>query len=52
MPPTVNPDTLAKFVLAILHGMAVQAKAGFSRSVAGCGGTGALGISGWQVNWA
>jgi AcrR family transcriptional regulator len=30
LPPTANPDTLAKFVLAILHGMAVQAKAGFS----------------------
>lgn len=30
LPATANPDTLAKFVLAILHGMAVQAKAGFS----------------------
>ncbi len=30
LPPTANPDTLAKFVLAILHGMAVQVKAGFS----------------------
>ncbi|MGI2031266.1 TetR/AcrR family transcriptional regulator [Rhizobium panacihumi] len=30
LPVTANPDTLAKFLLAILHGMAVQAKAGFS----------------------
>ncbi|WP_088342574.1 MULTISPECIES: TetR/AcrR family transcriptional regulator [Rhodomicrobium] len=31
LPETANPDTLAAFVLAITHGMAVQAKAGFSR---------------------
>ncbi|MGA1835103.1 TetR/AcrR family transcriptional regulator [Rhizobium wenxiniae] len=30
LPATANSDTLAKFLLAILHGMAVQAKAGFS----------------------
>jgi AcrR family transcriptional regulator len=28
---TAKPDALAAFVLAVLHGMAVQAKAGFSR---------------------
>jgi AcrR family transcriptional regulator len=31
LPATVNPDALAAFVLAVSHGMAVQAKAGFSR---------------------
>lgn len=32
LPDTAKPDVLAAFVMAMLHGMAVQAKAGFSRS--------------------
>lgn len=31
LPETAKPDALAAFVTAVLHGMAVQAKAGFSR---------------------
>ena len=31
LPQTASPDALAIFVLAVLHGIAVQAKAGFSR---------------------
>lgn len=31
LPETANPDALAAFVMAVSHGMAVQAKAGFSR---------------------
>jgi AcrR family transcriptional regulator len=31
LPETANPDALAAYVLAVSHGMAVQAKAGFSR---------------------
>ena len=31
LPETAQPATLAAFVMAVLHGMAVQAKAGFSR---------------------
>ncbi|ABI75532.1 transcriptional regulator, TetR family [Hyphomonas neptunium ATCC 15444] len=31
LPETSNPEALAAFVMAVLHGMAVQAKAGFSR---------------------
>jgi AcrR family transcriptional regulator len=31
LPETAKPDALAAFVLAVLHGIAVQAKAGFSR---------------------
>lgn len=31
LPETARPDALAGFVMAVLHGMAVQAKAGFSR---------------------
>lgn len=31
LPKTAKPDVLAAFVMAVLHGMAVQAKAGFSR---------------------
>lgn len=31
--PSANPAVLAAFVLAIMHGMAVQAKAGFSRAM-------------------
>jgi AcrR family transcriptional regulator len=30
---TAEPDVLAAFVMAVLHGVAVQAKAGFSRTV-------------------
>lgn len=33
LPKTANPAALAAFVLAVMHGMAVQAKAGFSREV-------------------
>lgn len=33
LPETAKPDALAAFVMAILHGMAVQAKAGFSREM-------------------
>lgn len=31
LPESSNPEALAAFVMAVLHGMAVQAKAGFSR---------------------
>lgn len=31
LPVTVKPDALAAYLMAVLHGMAVQAKAGFSR---------------------
>lgn len=31
LPETAKPEALAAFVMAVLHGMAVQAKAGFSR---------------------
>jgi|SRR5690554_566735 len=31
LPDDANPDALAAFIMAILHGMSVQAKAGFSR---------------------
>jgi AcrR family transcriptional regulator len=31
LPETAKPDALAAFVLAVIHGIAVQAKAGFSR---------------------
>jgi AcrR family transcriptional regulator len=31
LPSTAKPETLAAFLMAVLHGMAVQAKAGFSR---------------------
>lgn len=33
LPETARPDALAAFVLAVTHGMAVQAKAGFSREM-------------------
>jgi AcrR family transcriptional regulator len=33
LPASVNPDVLAAFLLAVTHGMAVQAKAGFSRKM-------------------
>jgi AcrR family transcriptional regulator len=33
LPPSARPDTLAAFILAVSHGMAVQAKAGFSRDM-------------------
>ena len=32
LPETASPDALAAFLMAVLHGMAVQAKAGFSRA--------------------
>jgi hypothetical protein len=31
LPETAKPDALAAFLMAVLHGMAVQAKAGFDR---------------------
>jgi len=31
LPDHANPDALAAFIMAVLHGMSVQAKAGFSR---------------------
>ncbi|OHV77069.1 TetR/AcrR family transcriptional regulator [Rhizobium sp. LCM 4573] len=33
LPETARPDALAAFLMAVLHGMAVQAKAGFSREM-------------------
>jgi AcrR family transcriptional regulator len=33
LPETAKPNVLAAFVMAVLHGMAVQAKAGFRRDV-------------------
>jgi AcrR family transcriptional regulator len=33
LPATAKPDALAAFVMAVGHGMAVQAKAGFSRDM-------------------
>lgn len=33
LPETAKPDALAAFLMAVLHGMAVQAKAGFSRDM-------------------
>ena len=33
LPETAKPDALAAFVMAVSHGMAVQAKAGFSRDM-------------------
>ena len=33
LPPTARPDALAAFVMAMLHGMALQAKSGFSREM-------------------
>jgi AcrR family transcriptional regulator len=33
LPETAKPDALAAFVMAVSHGMAVQAKAGFSREM-------------------
>nr|WP_163502661.1 TetR/AcrR family transcriptional regulator [Halomonas socia] len=33
LPNNAKPDALAAFVMAVLHGMAVQAKAGFSRDM-------------------
>lgn len=33
LPETAKPAALAAFVMAVLHGMAVQAKAGFSREM-------------------
>ena len=31
LPPDAKPDILAAYLMAVMHGMAVQAKAGFSR---------------------
>ena len=33
LPATAKPDVLAAFLMAVTHGMAVQAKAGFSREM-------------------
>jgi len=35
LPESANPDALAAFVMAVSHGMAIQAKAGFSRDKLG-----------------
>lgn len=35
LPETANPAALAAFILAVTHGIAVQAKAGFSREMLG-----------------
>ncbi|QGZ40092.1 TetR family transcriptional regulator [Pseudoduganella flava] len=32
LPPTANPEALAAFLMAVTHGMSVQAKAGFDRA--------------------
>jgi AcrR family transcriptional regulator len=32
LPPTENPRALAIFLMAVMHGMAIQAKAGFDRA--------------------
>lgn len=32
LPDTAKPDVLAAYIMAVLHGMSVQAKAGFNRS--------------------
>ncbi|WP_172124645.1 MULTISPECIES: TetR/AcrR family transcriptional regulator [unclassified Devosia] len=33
LPPTAKPAALAAFLMAVLHGMALQAKAGFNRAM-------------------
>ena len=33
LPPSARPDALAAYVMALLHGMAIQAKAGFERGM-------------------
>ena len=33
LPASARPDALAAFVMALLHGMAIQAKAGFERDM-------------------
>jgi hypothetical protein len=33
LPPDARPDVLATFIMAMLHGMALQAKSGFSREM-------------------
>lgn len=33
LPERASPDALAAFIMAVMHGMAVQAKAGFSREM-------------------
>lgn len=33
LPPTARPEVLAAYVMAMLHGMALQAKSGFSREM-------------------
>ena len=33
LPETAKPDALAAFVMAVTHGMAIQAKAGFTREM-------------------
>jgi len=32
LPPSERPDSLATFLIALLHGIAVKAKAGFERN--------------------
>lgn len=45
LPPAARPEALAAFVMAVLHGMALQAKAGFSREV--LKGVADQALSGW-----
>ena len=33
LPPTANPEALAAFLMAVMQGMAIQAKAGFTREM-------------------
>jgi len=47
LPETARPATLAAFLMAVLHGMAVQAKAGFSRDT--LEGVAAQALSTWPV---
>lgn len=48
LPARAKPDVLAAYLLAVLHGMAVQAKAGFSREILEAVAEQAL--SNWPVN--
>lgn len=47
LPETARPDALAAFLMAVMHGMAVQAKAGFSRET--LEGVAEQAMLGWPV---
>ena len=47
LPETAKPDALAAYLMAVLHGMAVQAKAGFSPQV--LQGVAEQALAGWPV---